>query len=270
MPGIDLLPDQKPGNRSIFFRCRRSENDEFLSCPGRPNVRPSPDRVFHVLVSPEFESCRDFYYPPKISKEIELKDAMGHPYYKKTGFARINLVHIPFVTIRDQLSTDMLKVPRDPATLMMSLVKEERFRLCVNMVLKKLIYKNIELDMMPAHLALYAFFAMQKKNCPKETEICGDCTDCFLDIHAIYGLQEDITKLYKKVSGSRPIAEMSDTGIKELNMNNFNSYKSKIRSELLKRFGLYAIKDLEITSVGKKPNKRHGILMDKSKIEVVI
>ena len=39
---------------------------------GRPQ-----DRLYHVLVSPEFESSRDSYYPPKKSKPIELRDHQG-------------------------------------------------------------------------------------------------------------------------------------------------------------------------------------------------
>ncbi|MDO8724427.1 MAG: CRISPR-associated ring nuclease [Syntrophales bacterium] len=37
------------------------------------------DRVYHCLVSPEFESNRDFYYPPRASVTIELRDKEGQP-----------------------------------------------------------------------------------------------------------------------------------------------------------------------------------------------
>jgi len=76
-----------------------------------------------------------------------------------------NLIHIPFVSVRDNLPGDLLKEPKDPGTLALSLIKEETSRLTVNLISGKIIYKKIEVDMMPAHLALYAFFAMQKKNC---------------------------------------------------------------------------------------------------------
>jgi len=229
----------------------------------------SRDRLYHVLVSPEFESNRNFYYPPGTSKTIELRDQQGQPYFKETRYAKVNLIHIPFVSIREQLSPDMLKKPKDPGTLMLSLVKEEQSRLCVNLVSKKIIYKNIEFDLMPARLALYAFFAMQKKNCTKDADTCGECTDCFMDMQSIYDHQEQITGLYRKVSDTRPLDEMSDTGIINLSGENFMMYKGKIKSDLTHRFGSYALKDLEIASVGTKPNTRYGIMMDKSKIEIV-
>ena len=231
---------------------------------GRPQ-----DRLYHVLVSPEYESNRDFFYPPKESRPVELRDDKGQPFFKESRFARINLVHIPFVSIRDQLSDDMLMEPKDPGTLMLSLIREESSRLTVNLISKKIVYKTIELDMKPAWLALYAFFAMQKKDCPNESDRCGACTDCFIDIQTIFEKQGLITDLYRRVSGSRPLDEMSDTGITGLSSENFMMYKGKIKNDIVQRFGFYVLKDLEIASVGTKPNTRYGIMMDKSKIEIV-
>jgi CRISPR-associated protein Csx14 len=82
------------------------------------------DRVYHVLVSPEFESSRDFYYPPRKSIPIELIDKNGQPYVKETRYAKITLVPIPFVPVRCYISDELLKEPKDPATLMLSLVRE--------------------------------------------------------------------------------------------------------------------------------------------------
>ena len=85
----------------------------------------------------------------------------------------------------------------------------------------------------------------------------------------VYEKQDQITGLYRKISGTRPLGEMSDTGIINLNSNNFNMYKGKIKQDLLSRFGPYALRDLEIASVGSRPNTRYGIRMDRSRIEIV-
>jgi hypothetical protein len=47
---------------------------------------------------------------------------------------------------------------------------------------------------------------------------------------------------------------MSNTGIINLNSDNFNTYKAKIKANLLGRFGLYALKELEIASLGLQRN----------------
>ena len=109
---------------------------------------------------------------------------------------------------------------------MLSLIKEERSRLTVNLILKKIIYKKSECDMMPARLAIYALFAMQKKDCKKETDDCERCTDCFTDIQTVFKKQDQITELYRKICGPRPIEEMSNTGIINLNSDNFNMKKA--------------------------------------------
>ena len=230
----------------------------------------SQDRVYHVLVSPEFESNRDFYYPPKQSAPIELIGKNGQPYIKETRFAAINLVPIPFVPVRRYISDDLMREPKDPATLMAALVKEEPYSLTVDLPSAKLIYKGIELDMMPARLALYAFFALQKKNCQKPDVSCRGCTDCFLSVTAIFERQDMLTDLYRRMAGTRPLEEMSDSGITSLTAWNFNSYKAKIRKDLERRFGLYALPELSIESVGKRPDTKYGIQIEKEKIRILI
>ena len=255
---------------AVFFSIAggRKTMSSCLTLAAQMYGRPQ-DRLYHVLISPEFESNSNFFYPPKKSQTIELRDNQGQPFFKETRFAQVNLIHIPFVSIRDNLPGDLLKEPKDPGTLALSLIKEETSRLTINLISGKITYKKMEFDMMPAPLALYTFFAMQKKNCLKEVEICGNCIDCFLDIHMVYEKQKDINNIYKKISGSRPLDEMSDTGIINLSSDNFNTYKAKIKKNLLSRFGQYALKELEIASKGTRPNTRYGILIDKAKIEIV-
>ncbi len=232
---------------------------------GRPR-----DRAYHVLVSPEFESNRDFYYPSKISVSIELKNERGEPYFKETRFARITLVPIPFFSIRENLSGRMLKGPKDPATLMMSLVKEEAVRLEIDLVNRKVIFKGKEHDMMPAWLALLAFFAQQKKNCTLDLKSCRNCTACYLDFQGIEDRQNEITDLYRRIAGGRHPAEMSDSGIVNLNVENFNSYKTKIRKDLARGFGLYSLEEISIISTGKKPDTKYGIRLDRDRIRIIL
>ncbi len=264
-----------------FLFTSESENNVLFSIAGGRKTMSScltlaaqmygrrQDRLYHVLVSPEFEGNRNFYYPPKKSVRIELKDRSGNPVYKDTKYAHVTLVPIPFFSIRDHLSPAFLKEPMDPGTLMLSLIREEESRMILNLITGRITYKNLELDLMPAHMAVYAFFVMQKKECHREEADCGRCTECFMDIQEIFSKQAQITGIYKKVSHGRPLDEMSDTGITDLNVPNFNSYKGKIKNELLKKFGPYALKELEIAPEGKRPNTRYGIRMDKAKMQII-
>lgn len=232
--------------------------------------RPA-DRLYHVLVSPEFESNRDFFYPPKKSVSIELRDPNRNwePFYKETRYAKVNLINMPFVSIRSNLSPKQLDSPQDPGALMLSLIKDHAPRLSVALTAGKIVYRTLELDVMPARLSLYAFFVMLKKDCTLERPNCKGCTDCFLEFDEITRRQDDITKYYQKVCGSRPLDEMSEDGITKLSHENFRSYKSKIRKDLITRFGSNAAELIEIASAGRKPDTRYGIRIDRSLIEII-
>lgn len=229
----------------------------------------SQDRVYHVLVSPEYESNHEFYYPPPDSRPIELKNDQGQPYIKETRYATVTLVPIPFVSIRDKLSEGMLREPEDPATLMLSLVRESPSQLIIDLTTSKIIYKKMELDMMPARLALYAFFARLKKECKKERKTCRGCWDCFLSLSDILECQEQIAGIYKKIMAHRDFAAMSDSGILNLNIENFNSYKSKIKGDLQKGFGRIALANLAIDSEGSRPDTRYGLKIDKNRLRIM-
>jgi CRISPR-associated protein (TIGR02584 family) len=230
---------------------------------GRPQ-----DRVFHVLVTPEFESSRNFYYPPKTSSPIQLQDENGQLYTKETKYAVVNLVPIPFVSVREQLSDKMLRRPKDPATLLLSLIREEPYHLTVDLTATRLIYKKRELDIMPARLALYAYFAIQKKECKKEVPSCRGCTDCYQSMQDVLERQKNVAEIYRRLTANRDHFAMSDSGILSLGKENFNSYRSKIQKDIERGFGMYALREISIASVGKRPDTRYGIKMDRERIRV--
>jgi len=228
---------------------------------GRPQ-----DRILHVLVSPEFENCRDFWFPPRRSIPVRLHDAKGQPYLKESRYAEIRLITIPFVSVRDRLGQDMLDHPHSPAELMQSLIRDTPKMLTINLAEGKIQYGGIEMDMHPAPLALYAFFAERKKSCFLQTP-CAGCHQCFLDAPAVID-ESGVSGMYRRIPGSRLISEMSETGIGSLSKENFNSYKSKIRKDLLNTFGQTHLGDLEIASFGKKPDTRYGIRLDRRQIRL--
>lgn len=222
------------------------------------------DRLLHVLVSPEFESSRNFYFPPRKPVTIELRDRQGLPYWKESSSAHIHLITIPFVSLREHLRP-LPDRPLPPADLMQSLVCEAPLGLTIDLLEGKLIYGRLELDMHPARLALYAFFAERKCACRLPTT-CQGCTTCFLEAGMIDG--DAVARLYERIPGTRLLADMSDSGIGGLTRENFQSYKSKIRRNISGTFGLSHASLLEIASIGTRPDTRYGILLDRERIEI--
>ncbi|MDA8137822.1 MAG: CRISPR-associated ring nuclease Csm6 [Desulfobacteraceae bacterium] len=233
---------------------------------GRPQ-----DRLYHVLISPEFESNRDFYYPYKESRAIKLKDEKGEYFYKESKYAQVNLINMPFVSIRQSLTAARLDRPMDPGTLMLSVIKDKKPQLTIDLRNRKIIYCTIELDLSPLRLAIYTFFADQKKKCTKEQKHCTTCKECYLDFNTIEARPKDLTDIYRKISGSRSLDEMAKKGIRELDGDNFRSYKSKLTADLRHRFGPDALKIIGISTAepeGKNGTIRYGIEIDKTLIEI--
>lgn len=261
---------QDPG-REIFFSIAggRKTMGACLTVAAQFYGRPQ-DRLFHVLISPEFESNRDFYYPPPESVPVTLFDRKGQPYSKETRFAAVELVPLPFISVRDRISDRLLKKVESPAGLLLSMVREQRQVLQLDLPAGKLVWKGVELDMMPARLALYAFFILKKKDSTCARDSCGACRECFLDLPAILDAQEEIAELYRKIAQGRQGLEMSDTGITQLSAENFNSYKSKIRRDLERAFGPYEMPRLEIASSGRRPGLRYGIPLERGRLRVIL
>ena len=232
---------------------------------GRPQ-----DRIYHVLVSPEFESNRDFFYPPPVPTEIELRNSKGEPSIKSTKYAKINLVSMPFVSIRDKLSGKWLQMPQDSSSLILSLVRETKSQLVVNVPEKKVIYKKIELDLPPALFALYTFFVMRKTTCSLNIKGCRTCRRCFLSIEEIFPHQEEITSLYQRVSRNvLLLSEIANSCIDKVDKESFIQYKSKIKTKIKNTFGPYLLPKLEITSVGRRPDTKYGIALDKNRVKII-
>lgn len=234
-------------------------------CYGRPQ-----DRLYHVLVSPEFERCRDFFYPPPVSRPVTLRDAHGQPYEKETRYARVTLLPMPFFSIRDRLPPDMLTAPASPAALSRSLITDPAGELVVDLPGKRVTWLGREMDLMPARLALYAFFARLKQEADCQADRCGRCDRCFLALPEILARQADISALHARLQGGKSGGALSDTGIQALNQENFNSYRTKLNRDLQECFGQPAAAELGIVSRGRRPGVRYGLPLERTRIRIIL
>jgi CRISPR-associated protein NE0113 (Cas_NE0113) len=70
------------------------------------------DRLSHVLVSPEFESHREFFYKPPKAQTLYGRIMVGAIVDERpisTADAKIWLAEIPFVRLRDGLTKELLE-----------------------------------------------------------------------------------------------------------------------------------------------------------------
>ena len=257
------------GNNRVYYSIAggRKTMGSCLALAAQFYGRPQ-DRIFHVLVAPEFENSREFYYPPHPSRQIILFDDKQQPYQKDTSYADIQLVPMPFIPLREKLSGSLLQQVEMPSTLMMSLVEEEKPSLTVDLTKRKIIWKNREADLPPVLLALYAFFAEQKKRAPCHQQDCDGCQQCSLELPQILEA-DNLTKIagfYQQIRPDLDIHSMSSTGINSLSAENFNSTRSKLNKTLEDTFGAYEKSTIQLARFGPKPGVRYGLKLTGERI----
>lgn len=229
---------------------------------GRPQ-----DRLFHVLVSSEFERSQEFYFPRNPPKEILLKDLAGKDYRKSTKHAQISLIAMPFVSIREHISSAHLVQPESPVNLLSSLIREPRPVLTIDLLQGKLRWKGLECDIAPIYLALYTFFAVLKTEANCTSLSCNGCTDCFLTFDEIERQNERIAELYRCIGTKKNFDIASSTGINSLDKANFKTYMTRLHKTLERSLGTIDLPLLDIVSHGK--SKRYGIALEKQQITIV-
>lgn len=229
---------------------------------GRPQ-----DRIYHVLVSSDFESSRDFFFPPKEPKDITTRDKNGRMITINTRYATIDLVPMPFVSVRQYLEYKDLREPRAPQDLLDGLICDMPQRLIINIDDMKIDFCKRELDFPPAQMALYARLASMRKDCScqGEREVCKEC---FKKIDELAEDQERL-KLFSILKCRSPFVayavkqEKGGTGTEII-----RSYISKINRKIQKHFGARSSNEIKIHSMKIDGDTRYGLTIRPDRIEV--
>jgi CRISPR-associated protein Csx14 len=258
-------------NTTVFFSLAggRKTMSSCLAIAAQFYARPW-DRLYHVLVSPtEFESSREFFYPPANPEHVHLRNREGHELFMSTDQARISLVSMPFVSLRERLADEMLQTPREPASLLMSLVREQEPRLVIDLAEGTISWRGVEADMPPARLALYAFFALRKKEADCSVEQCRDCRDCALGYDDLGSASlQRIARLHERVADRQ--LEEETRGIRQgLDREALTQYRSKINRDLRQAFGPQEAERLALQSLGRRNETKYFLALDRSLIRVV-
>jgi CRISPR-associated protein (TIGR02584 family) len=237
------------------------------------------DKLYHVLVTPEFESQPDFFYKPKRNRLLPIKNPQGKVVRKlNTGDAQISLAEIPFLGLRGKLSLygksyqELIAESQreiNAATVQLPLKLDFGERLV--QVGAKVI------EMIPMQLVVYAAFLREKlQRCLyPDRQSCLECTDCFptlVDLssnRALEEMAEDYRKIYGPQSGR--IEEFRRKWEEGMEVEAFRQQISKINRTL--REGLEdetLLPFYMVTAVGKYGSKRHGVRIEKHKIQFKI
>lgn len=236
------------------------------------------DKLYHVLVTPEFESHPDFYWKPEKNRILEVNRG-GVKKEIDTKDARISLAELPFIRLREKLPL----YGQSFRELVAEGQKEidtaaSQLPLKVNLAEHLLEIGETTIELVPMQLVIYNAFIREKvKRCRfPEREYCRDCTECFphlLDLSSMIGLKEmaedysviyprnpfrvdEFRKRWEKVGGV-------EVSILRQNISKINrTIREHLDDETLASFYV-------VTSVGRHGNKRHGIKLEKGKVTIL-
>ncbi len=123
------------------------------------------DRLSHVLVSPEFEGHREFFYKPPVSQTLYSRGMVGALMDERpisTDDAKIWLAEIPFVRLRDGLPAALLD-GKASYTDAVRAVQENLpdSSLLIDFAHRQIVCGGIEVKLPPRELAFYAWHAQR-------------------------------------------------------------------------------------------------------------
>jgi CRISPR-associated protein (TIGR02584 family) len=236
-----------------------------LQLYGRPE-----DRLYHVLVTPEFESHPEFFYPPRTPRKLTTKEGA----VLDTRRARVELAELPYVRLRGLLLPEHLRQEHRFGHL----VELAGRRLCllqhpdpvVVTADRSLRIGERRVRLTPAQMTLYRALARTKLyHCTRaDLRTCGDCMDCFLPFTKE---SWEATKAILEKRGGGVLLPKVKKGTLDDDRDalmQFRSLVSKLNHALDQATGLTGHQNpYRVRSGGSKGQTVYGLALDKTKVE---
>jgi len=229
------------------------------------------DKLYHVLVTPEFESNQEFYYKPKEDVVIRSNGKSLH-----TKDAQITLAELPFIRLRNKVSLSgrgFRELVREGQKEIDIAMIQPQFK--VNLSERTIHIGDNLIEMVPMQLMIYSAYLRQKTDHCKypARAYCLDCTDCFpsiVDLSTRHALEE-MAKDYKKIYGVQPLRtddllakhkDGLDQSTIRQNLSKINrTIKEQLSDETLYPYYI-------ITSVRKYAGSKYGVRVEKGKMRI--
>ena len=236
------------------------------------------DKTYHILVSSEFESNKDFYYKPAKNRQIKSNNKILN-----TDDAEITLIELPMIKLRNKIRTDIEGV-KDAVEYGQKEIDTAIAHPSISVNLRDAVItinspgnlnngKSFNIKLSPIQLMIYTRYLKIKLNDCKypDRSYCANCTECFpslLDLSTKPALEE-MAKIYRIISPSR--VDILLYNYKDgLTMEMLRQSISKIKKEISDSVKDETLASFCIISASNKNygNTRHGIRIEKGKIAI--
>lgn len=229
------------------------------------------DKLYHVLVTPEFESNPDFYYKSKRDRMLKKDGKTLH-----TKDAKIYLAELPFIRLSNKISLHgkgfKELVEEGQREIDIATVQPQ---INVNLSERTVYVGDNLIEMVPVQLMIYTTYLRQKIDHCKypERTYCFDCTDCFpsiVDLSSRPALEE-MAKDYKQIYTIHPLKandllNKHKDGLEQPTIRQNISKINRTIKEQLKDETLHPY--YTITAIKKYAGSRYGIRVEKGKIRI--
>lgn len=232
------------------------------------------DKLYHVLVTPEFENNPHFYYKPKKNKIIVVRDRDGKEKRLNTKEAQIFLAELPFIRLshkfRFQGKSFRELVAEGQKEIDMASFQPE---IKANLAQRLISIGDKTIFLQPALLFIYTAFLHRKlKEClHPERAYCYECRDCFVELRELFDINglKKLIDYYRVIYRGAPLKaeEFLNKWKKGLSVENVRQYISKINQILKKEILEDSLRTIyTIQSIRIYAGSRYGLPLEKSKI----
>jgi len=231
------------------------------------------DKLYHVLVSSEFESNPEFFYKPKKEKFIQCRLSDGSKVEISTEKAEIELIELPFIKLSGKI-----KLYGNTFTELIEETQSEiNFALIQPFINIKLKERKISIgttifSMNPMLIALYATILKQKILCT-ENKSCLGCDECYISLTNLTEkpLIDEFADFYAKAYKPNivDIEEIKYKLEKRISPYTLRSYITKINNHISRVISDETLASLyKIKSIRRYGATTYGVSIDKRKIKI--
>ncbi len=217
------------------------------------------DRLSHVLVSEEYESHPQFYYPTPYSSIIYTHDVSRKPL--DTQDAKVVLADIPFVRLRHGLDRAFLNGQSSFSAVISK--AQQAFGapyMEINLTLGHLVIHQQVIKLPPVDFAFYLWLLERQKN--KLDDI-----KCPADGAPETTYATEYLEVYVRLLGAMAAIERTRHALRQgMSKDFFEQRKSRVQQKL-KAVLDSAAEPYLIQAVGKRPVTRYRIKLDASQID---
>lgn len=235
------------------------------------------DKLYHIIVSPEFECHPEFFYKPKIDKDLQIITREGKKVTISTSQAKIILADLPFIRLGGKVNlkgkTFRELVMEGQKEIDLSAMQPE---LIVSLSERLISVGQKSFRLSPSLLYIFSVFLKQKTDycLHPEKSYCLDCRDCFGELLHIFGAEKltDYSGLYAKIAGNNlfKVNSFLERWKSGLPVELCRQYISKLNRELKENVDnetLFSL--LKISSIKIYASSRYGIQLEKCKIKII-